>query len=441
VKGFKARALLATGAATTMLVAAACSSTPENSSEGPGPMPTDNVELTFWWWGSEARAQTTQEVIERFEEKYPYIDIVGQPQDFANYFTNLATRFAAGDAPDIITMGGAFVLGHAADGNLLNLSEANDLDSSVFPESILSASTYEGSIYGVPTGANSVAVMANPAIFEEAGVELPDDDSWTWDDFVDIANEISDNAPDGVYGAEMRAYDFIGAYAGQQSPLYDSEGNITVTEDTLTSMWEMEKSLLDGGGMPPADLTFELMTVSPEQTLFGQGRSAMFFGYTNQLGTYATAAGNDAGGSDDFVLLRIPGETEFANPGMSLLPSQYYTINVDTPHARQAALFVDFLVNSTEAGELILCDRGLPSSPAVRAHITPLLGPYEQVVAEFISSNNDNYGPSFVPPSWATDVNTITQSIDSQVLSGALSPSEGAAEWLAQMEASKDANS
>jgi len=126
---------------------------------------------------------------------------------------------------------------------------------------------------------------------------------------------------------------------------------------------------------------------------------------------------------------------------MSLLPSQYYTINVDTPHARQAALFVDFLVNSTEAGELILSDRGLPSSPAVRAHITPLLGPYEQVVAEFISSNNDNYGPSFVPPSWATDVNTITQSIDSQVLSGALSPSEGAAEWLAQMEASKDANS
>jgi multiple sugar transport system substrate-binding protein len=422
-----------------MVVAAACTSTPDPDEQGPGPIPTDPVSLTFWWWGSEARAETTQKVIELFEEEYPYIDIEGQPQDFANYFTNLATRFASGDAPDVITMGGAFVLGHAADGNLLNLSEAGDLDSSVFPESILRASTYEDDIYGVPTGANSIAVMANPVLFEQAGVELPDDDSWTWEDFVGIANEISENSPEGVYGAEMRSYDFIGAYAGQQSPLYDSEGNITVTEDTLTSMWEMEQELVDGGGMPPADLTFELMTVAPEQTLFGQGRAAMFFGYTNQLGTYAAAAGNDAGGAEeDFVLLRIPGESQYSNPGMTLLPSQYYTINVDTEAPRQAALFVNFLVNSTEAAELILSDRGLPSSPAVRAHITPLLGPYEQVVAEFISSNNDNYGPSFVPPPWATQVNTITQTLDSQVLAGDITPAEAAAQWIEQMQASKD---
>lgn len=440
MRGFIARrALLAAGAATAVLAAAACQSAPEAGEQGAGPMPTDPVQLTFWWWGSEARAQTTQKVIELFEEKYPYIDIEGQPQDFANYFTNLATRFASGDAPDIITMGGAYVLGHAADGNLLNLSEATDLNTSVFPESILMASTFEGNIYGVPTGANSIALMANPELFEEAGVDLPDDDSWTWEEFVDIANEISANTPDGVYGAEMRIYDLIGAYAGQQTPLYDAEGNITVTEATLTSMWEMERDLLEGGGMPPADLTFELMTVSPEQTLFGQGRAAMFFGYTNQLGTYATAAGNEAGGADDdFVLLRIPGETQYRQPGMSLLPSQYYTINVDTAAPRQAALFVDFLVNSTEAGELILSDRGLPSSPAVREHITPLLGPYEQVVAEFISENNDNYGPSFVPPAWATQVNTITQTLDSQVLSGELTPAQAAEQWIEQMQASKD---
>jgi multiple sugar transport system substrate-binding protein len=434
--------MLAAGAAMTVLAAAACQSAPEAGEQGPGPLPTDPVQLTFWWWGSEQRAKTTQEVIELFEAKYPFIDIIGQPQDFGNYFTNLATRFAAGDAPDIITMGGAYPLSYAESGNLLNLSEATDLDTSVFPESILVSATYEGNVYGVPTGANSIALMANPEIFEQAGVELPDDDTWTWEEFVDLANEISANTPDGIYGVEMRIFDIIGAYAGQRTPLYDSAGNITVSEEVLTDMWEMELDLLEGGGMPPADLTFELMTVSPEQTLFGQGRAAMFFGYTNQLGTYATAAGNEPGGADeDFILLRIPGETQYDQPGMTLLPSQYYTINADTPYPRQAAAFVDFLVNSTEAGELILSDRGLPSSPAVRAHITPLLGPYEQVVAEFISANNDNYGPSFVPPAWATDVNTITQTIDSQVLSGQLTPAQAAAEWIKQMEDSKRANS
>jgi multiple sugar transport system substrate-binding protein len=426
----------------TVLAATACSGAPSPGEQGPGPMPTDPVQLTFWWWGSEARTKTTEQVIDLFEQKYPFIDIVGQPQDFRNYFAELATRFAAGNAPDIITMGGTYPISYAEAGNLLNLSEAADLDTSVFPPSLLASATYEGGVYGAPTGASSIALLANPEIFKRAGVALPDDDSWTWEDFVDLANEITDKTPAGIYGVELRLFDIIGAYAGQQTPLYDAAGNITVTEKTLTALWEMELALLDGGGMPPADRTVELMTVSPEQTLFGQGRAAMFFAYSNQLGTYAAAAGNVAGGADeDFVLLRIPGETQYRQPGMTLVPSQYYTINVDTAAPRQAALFVDFLVNSPEAGELILSDRGLPASPAVRAHITPLLGPYEQAVAQFITANNDNFGPSILPPAWATDVNTITQAIDRQVLSGALTPAEAAKEWIAQMEASKQANS
>ena len=101
--------------------------------------------------------------------------------------------------------------------------------------------------------------------------------------------------------------------------------------------------------------------------------SAMFFGYTNQLGTYAEAAGNPAGGDEDFLLLRLPGETQFSSPGTTLLPSQYYTINQATEYPRQAATFVNFLVNATAAGEIILTDRGVPSNPEVLEHITPML--------------------------------------------------------------------
>ena len=434
MKGFKKRALLATAAAVTLL-AGACTSEPA-APQGPGPLPTDEVNLTFWWWGSQARAETTQKVIDLFQEKYPFIHVKGEPQDFANYFANLSTKFAANDAPDVITMGGAYVLSYAADGNLANLGElGSELNSGVFPSSILKASTYDGSVYGVPTGANAVALMANKAVFQQAGVALPNDDTWTWDDFADLAKKISDKAPDGVYGAEVRSYDLIGAYAGQREGLYDSAGNVVVTEGTLKDLWEMEKSMVANGAMPPADLTQQVMTVEAAQTLFGQGRSAMFFGYTNQLNTYATA------NKGDVVLLRIPGESQYQNPGMSLLPSQYYTINVDTPYKRQAALFVDFLVNSTDAGKLILADRGLPSSPAVRQAITPLLGANDQKVAAFIDKNNDKFGPSFVPPSWATDINRITQTIDSQVLFGQLTPAAAATEWIKQMKDSKAANS
>jgi multiple sugar transport system substrate-binding protein len=444
VKGFKrtSRALLATGAAATMALAA-CSGS-GNTPAGPGPLPTDSVQLTFWWWGSPARAETTQKVIELFEAEYPFIDIVGEPQDFANYFQTLGTRFGGGDAPDIITMGGSYVLSYAEGGNLLDLRDpslAQELDTTVFSDSILTSSTYDGTVYGVPTGGNSLSVFANPAIFEAAGVDLPNDDEWTWDDFAEIAAEITEKSPEGTYGAEMRSYDLIGAYAGQQTPLYDAAGNLTVTADTIEGLWQLYVDLIESGGLPPADLVQQVSTVEPAQTLFGQGRSALFFGYTNQLGTYAQAIGAEAGTDNAIQLLRIPGESQYSSPGTTLLPSQYYTINGATEYPRQAALFVDFLVNSTAAGELILTDRGVPSSPEVLAHITPLLTGYNAVVAEFLNANLDNFGPGFLPPAWATELNSITQRVESEVIFGEATPAEAAASWIEQMEASKAANS
>jgi multiple sugar transport system substrate-binding protein len=439
VKGFKytRRALLAASAAATLLVAA-CSNG-GNEPQGPGPMPTDDVTLEFWWWGNDARAATTQKVIDAFESEYPYIHIDGQTQVFDNYFANLATRVAGNDMPDVITMGGAFVLQYAEDGNLLNLSEASDLHSNVFPESILKSATVDGEVYGVPTGANAIGVFINPAIFKAAGVAIPNDNNWTWDDFVDIANEISDKSPDGTYGAEIRSYDMIGAYAGQRTPLYDTEGNLTVTKETLTDFWEFEKALLDGGGLPPADLFQQVRDATVEQTLFARNRSAMFIGYTNQLGAYATAAGVPPESADAFQMLRIPSETQYSSPGTTFLPSQYYTVNVDTDYPRQAALFVDFLVNSTKAGELILADRGVPSSPAVREHVAPLLVGYQKVIADFMTRINDLTGPAFLPPAWGTVLNEHTKFADDGVIGGTLSPSQAADEWLSRMKAAHDA--
>jgi multiple sugar transport system substrate-binding protein len=407
-------------------------------------LPTDNVQLTFWWWGSPARAETTQKVIDLFEAKYPFIDIVGEPQDFANYFQTLGTRFAGGDAPDVITMGGAYVLSYGEGGNLLALDDASlagELDTTVFTDSILNSSTVDGTTYGVPTGGNALAVFVNPTVFKAAGVDLPDGDTWTWDDFLETAAKVTAGSPEGTYGAEFRAFDMIGAYAGQQTPLYDPAGNITVTADTLEALWQLVADGTENGAFPPADLAQQLLTVEPAQTLFGQGRAGMFFGYTNQLGTYAEAAGNPADGTDDVVLLRIPGESQFSSPGTTLLPSQYYTVNATTRFPRQAALFVDFLVNSPDAGKLILTDRGVPSSPEVLTAITPLLTGYDATVADWLNANLNTFGPNFVPPAWATDINTITQKEQGEVMFGRETPAQAAQAWLDQMAASKSANS
>lgn len=435
MKGFKAsRALLAAGAAVVLL-AAGCGDDDNSTPIGTGALPTDDVTITFWWWGSDARNATTQKVIDLFEQKYPHIHVQGEPQDFANYFANVSTKFAAGDAPDVITMGGAYPKSYASDGNLLDFGKVKeDLKTDVFPDNLLTSATVDGKLYGVPTGGNAIAVLYNKKIFQDTGVAVPDDNTWSWDDFVATAKEIQSKAPEGIYGAEIRMFDMIGAYAGQQGGMYNDDGSLKVTADQLTPLFEMEKSLI-GTGTAPADLYNQVLAADPPQTLFAKGKSAMLIGYSNQPSTYAPLIGSPVG------LLRIPGESQAKQPGASVLPSQYYTINADTKYPRQAATFVNFLVNSPDAGKLILADRGLPASPEVLTAITPLLSPDDQVFAEFHAKNADKFGPSFVPPAWATDINKITQSVDSKLVAGQYTPAQAASEWVEEMKASRQRNS
>jgi multiple sugar transport system substrate-binding protein len=196
----------------------------------------------------------------------------------------------------------------------------------------------------------------------------------------------------------------------------------------------MEKDLI-GTGEAPADLANQVLAATNAQTLFGQGKSAMLIGYSNQVNTYAPLIGKPV------QLLRLPGESQAKHPGTALLPSQYYTINATTKYPRQAATFVNFLVNSPDAGKLILADRGLPASPAVLQAITPLLNANDQVFAAFQAKNSSKFGPSFNPPAWATDINKITQTVDSEVISGQLTPAAAATEWIKEMNDSKAKNS
>ena len=74
-------------------------------------------------------------------------------------------------------------------GALLDLKKAEGLDTGKFEEDTLKAGEFDGGLYGLNAGINSFAIVANPAIFKAAGVALPDDTTWTWDDYTKLAAE------------------------------------------------------------------------------------------------------------------------------------------------------------------------------------------------------------------------------------------------------------
>lgn len=95
-------ALSLTALASTSLAACGPNVTGGGQAEG------DSSSLRFSWWGNTERAATTEQVIDLFLEKNPEVTISAEPGDISGYFDKLATSVAAGDAPDVMTMGGAY---------------------------------------------------------------------------------------------------------------------------------------------------------------------------------------------------------------------------------------------------------------------------------------------------------------------------------------------
>ncbi|WP_433428031.1 ABC transporter substrate-binding protein [Nonomuraea sp. CA-141351] len=415
------RRLAALCLAGVVLAASACS----GSSGGDD----GTVELRFGWWGNNDRAAATQKVIDAFQAKNPGIKVKGTYTDFNSYFDRLATEVAGGRAPDVITLGGAYPREYGDRGALLDLAKVG-LKTDKIGAAALENGKFDGVQYGVPTGVNAIAVVVNPAVFDKAGVELPDEDTWTWDDFKRIAKEIAPKVPKGTFAlADPTRTDMLDAYSRQRGEaLYTADGKVGIGRQTLVDWWTMTLELRDAGATPPASQTAELITQpAPEQSLMGRGLAAMQFDWSNQLTALRKASGQP------LKLIRLPGES--ARPGMWLQASQIYSINARSKHPQEAAKFLDFLVNSVDAGKIILADRGMPANSEVRAGIQSVLGEDEKAQAQFIDKLTPKAGPPLViGPTGSTDTPKILDRVNAEVLFDRQKPAEAAADFIKQVQ-------
>ncbi|MEO3794679.1 extracellular solute-binding protein [Nonomuraea sp. B10E15] len=419
----RSRRLAALCLAGVMLAVSACGGGSPESGDG-------TVELRFGWWGNNDRADATQKVIDAFQAKNPGITVKGSYTDFNSYFDRLATEVAAGRAPDVITLGGAYPREYGDRGALLDLSKVT-LKTDKIGAAALDNGKFGGIQYGVPSGVNTIATVINPAVFEKAGVEVPDGDTWTWDDFRRIARELAGKLPKGTFAlADPTRTDMLDVYSRQRGEaLYTADGKVGISAATLAGWWTMTLELRDAGATPPASQTAELITQpAPEQSLMGRGLAAMQFDWSNQLTSLTKAAGKP------LKLIRVPGETGATQPGMWLQASQIYSINARSEHPEEAARFVDFLVNGPDAGKIILADRGIPANSDVRQAIASVLGEEEKAQAEFIDDLTPKAGPPLViGPAGSTDTPKILDRVNAEVLFDRQKPAEAAADFIQQV--------
>ncbi|MCL3859433.1 ABC transporter substrate-binding protein [Actinotalea sp. K2] len=393
----------------------------------------EQVQIRFSWWGNDNRHETTQQVIDLFEAEYPHIDVVPDYTDWGGYWDKLATTVAAGDAPDVITQEERYLREYGVRGALVDLNEhAGTIDLDQIDPSVAQAGEFEGALYGIPTGILSAAIVADPQVFADAGVEMPDDTTWSWEDYVEIANAVTAGTDDGVFGAQDYGFTEVGfaIYARQQGEeLYAEDGSLGFRPETLEAWWQMAVDMREAGGNPPAAETVE-MNADTTQSLMATGRGGMGLWWTSQLGPTEDASGNE------LELLRLPGESVGERTGMYFKPSMYYSIASTSAHPEEAALLVDFLLNDVEAGRLILSDRGLPANTDVRAALEGDFTDADRRSAAFLEDVAPEILDSLnTPPIGAGEVAGIMARMNEQVLFDQVTPAQAAEQFIAEVGA------
>ncbi|MEX5307425.1 ABC transporter substrate-binding protein [Kocuria sp. CPCC 205258] len=386
-----------------------------------------DVELRFAWWGSDTRHEQTQEIIDAFEEQNPGITITGEYGDFSGYWDKLATQTASNDAPDIIQMDDKYIREYADNGALLDLS---DVDVSELEEDVVESGRTEEGLFGVATGVNVMAIMANPSIYEEAGVELPDDSTWTWEDYSDVAAEIAEKSE--AYGAsgpnEPAGFQIWLRQQGKE--MTTPEGELGFEEADATQYLALQKKLVDDGALPPASVLTEDQSPGPDQSLSGTNGAAMGMWWTNQLSALNAASGNQ------LVPLRFP-SSDGSEGGAQLFQksAMFMSASARTEHPEEVKAFIDFMVNSEEAGKINLADRGLPANETVREAVLPELSESDTAAAEFVEEVQPELGdPTPIPPLGFSTLQEIIYRYELDVAFERSSPEDAARSMMSEME-------
>src|SRR5699024_3011133 len=216
----------------------------------------------------------------------------------------------------------------------------------------------------------------------------------------------------------------------RSSDLYDEDGNLAFSPETLEAWFDITERLLEADGQPSPEEGVEIAAGGPDLSVLATNEGATAHFWTNQLGPITDASGRD------IELLRFPGESENERTGMYFKPAMYYSISSGTDHPEEAARFVDYLLNSTEAAEVILSDLGLPANLEVREAITDSLSSADERSATFLSEVEDEIVDGNPPPPIGSgEIVTINERIYQELSFGNLTAEEAAAQFIEELEA------
>ena len=237
---------------------------------------SNTLQIALW---DEAAGDAVDAAIESFNKKHPDVEVDVTYTPYAQYWTTLNTSIGGGAGPDLFWINAVNFYQYAEPGLIKDLEPFIESDKEFqkddYYENMIELYSYEDDLYAAPYFVDAIGLFYNKQIFDEAGVDYPDE-TWTWEDIERVGAELT-NAEKGVYGYGASV---VSNQAGYYNLIHQAGGQI-VSDDELHSGFrsdaalealEFTKHLIDEGISPDVKSQIE----SGLSQLFQSGRIAMY---------------------------------------------------------------------------------------------------------------------------------------------------------------------
>lgn len=227
----------------------------------------DSVKLQATVWLGDAEFAAIQELGAVHTESHPHVEI-----EFVNIVDGgpwgrdqLQRMIAGGSPPDLMMMNTGQFESFGTRDALMNLDEfisGSDFDTSIYWPAAVEGCQIDGSVYGLPKDISNHVVYLNTEFFEEAGVELPEND-WTFDDYREVCMALTgdsdgDGQPDrwgiSVTNASWAWGGFV--YSNGGEVLNDERNECLINSDESVAALNAYFAPIteDGSAVPPGAL-------------------------------------------------------------------------------------------------------------------------------------------------------------------------------------------
>jgi multiple sugar transport system substrate-binding protein len=222
-------------------------------------------------------------VYREFVRKYPTVTVEPQEIPYGEYDVKILTQIAGGVGPDAMSVGNIYNWAFVNKGVLAVLDpylEMFDVSTDDYPDVYVAERTFGGELYSIPNDLQPDAVVFyNKALFDEAGVSVPDAD-YTWDDLRAMAIQLTkiDSSGDvSQYGMVHHQFytHTLHAYAGGFVDDAETPSKCILDTDEAIAALQMELDLIyEDQSVPGPQMLSDMGTWA--LPFFGAGKAAMW---------------------------------------------------------------------------------------------------------------------------------------------------------------------